>query len=113
VLLLQWQGKAVDDRTENLEKLSNTVEPLGLVDELEEDVVDGTTNVGSQVEEFAVYAMESGLEEVTLSWIFRVEQLEKLGYVSIHCQGRYKCSLLTLSTKLWSMYAFAMFVLKS
>jgi hypothetical protein len=83
VLLLQWQGKAVDDRTENLEELRNTIEPLGLIDELEEDVVDGATDVGSQVEEFSVYAMQSGFEEVALSGVFGIEQLEKLGYVSM------------------------------
>jgi len=73
VLLLQWQSETVDDGPENLEKLGDTVEALCLVDELEEDVVDGSADVGAEVEEFAVYAMERSLQEVAFSGVFRVE----------------------------------------
>lgn len=44
-----------------------------LVDELEEDVVDGATNEGSQIEEFAVNSVESRLEEISLPRILAVE----------------------------------------
>jgi len=57
----------------NLEKLGDTVEALCLVDELEEDVVDGSADVGAEVEEFAVYAMERSLQEVAFPGVFRVE----------------------------------------
>jgi hypothetical protein len=76
VLLLQWQSKTVDYRTENFEKLGDTVEALRLVDELKEDIVDRSADVGAEVEEFAVYAMERGLEEIAFSGVFRVEKLE-------------------------------------
>jgi hypothetical protein len=78
VLLLERKSEAVDDGTEDLEKLGDAVMALGLVDELEEDVVDGTSDEGSEVEEFAVDAVEGRFEEVALSRVFRVEQLKKL-----------------------------------
>jgi hypothetical protein len=78
VLFLQWQSKPVDYRTENLEKLGDTVEALRLVDELKEDVVDGSADVGAKVEEFAVYAMKCSLQEVAFSGVFRVEKLKQL-----------------------------------
>ena len=78
VLFLQWQSKTVDYRTENLEKLGDAVEALRLVNELEEDVVDGSADVGAKVEKFAVYAMERSLQEVAFSGVFRVEKLEQL-----------------------------------
>lgn len=49
VLLLQGQSKTVDDGTKNLEKLSNSVETLSFIDELEEDVVYRATNVRSKI----------------------------------------------------------------
>lgn len=69
VLLLQWQCEPVDDGTENLEEFGNAIEPLGLVDKLEEDVVDGAPNVGSKVQKFPVDAVKRSLEEVAFSGI--------------------------------------------
>ena len=51
---------------------------LSLVDELEEDVVDGPADEGAEVEELAVDAMQGGLEEVALSRVLAVEELEEL-----------------------------------
>jgi len=73
MLFLQWQGKAVDDGTKDFEQFSDAVEALCFVYELEEDVVDRTANVRAQVEEFAVYAMKCGFEEIAFPGIFRVE----------------------------------------
>jgi hypothetical protein len=70
VLLLQGQGKAVDDGAEDLEQLGDAVVPLGVVDELEEDVVDGAADEGAQVEELAVDPVQRRLEEVALSRVF-------------------------------------------
>jgi hypothetical protein len=78
VLFLQWQSKTVDYRTKNLEKLGDTVETFRLIYELEEDIVDGTADVGAEVEEFTVYAMERGLQEVAFSGVFGVEKLKQL-----------------------------------
>lgn len=58
VLLLQWQSKTINDGSQNLEKFSNAIESLGFVDELEEDIVDGATNVGAEVQEFSIYAVQ-------------------------------------------------------
>lgn len=112
MFLLQWQRKAVDDGAEDLEQFGNAVESFGLVYELEEDVVDRAANVRAEVQELPVDTMEGGLEEVALSGVFRVEQLQELCGVSVSNAQRVG-RLLTFSTKLWSMYAFAMFVLKS
>ncbi len=60
VLLLERKRKAVDDGSEDLEELCDAVVTLGLVDELEEDVVDGPADEGAEVEELAVDAMEGG-----------------------------------------------------
>lgn len=57
MFFFQWQGEAVDNGTQNLEQLSNTIEAFGLINELEEDIVDWTTDVWPQVEEFAVDSM--------------------------------------------------------
>ncbi len=53
---------------------------FSLVNELEEDVVDRTTNKGSQVEEFAVNAMQRCLQEVALPGILRIEEFKKIEY---------------------------------
>ena len=79
VLFFQRQGESIDDRAKNLEQLSNSIEPLSLVTELEEDVVDGATNIRTEVQELAVYPMEGGLQEVTFPGVFGVEQFEQLG----------------------------------
>lgn len=100
VLLLQGQSEPVDDRPKNFEELSNAIESLGLVNELEEDVVDGAANVRAEVEEFSVYAMESCLQKVAFSGIFGVEQFKKLRHVSKRSRKDDKNSELTLSTKL-------------
>lgn len=45
VLLLQWQCKSVDDRTQDLQQFGNTIVPLSFVHELEENVVDRAPNI--------------------------------------------------------------------
>lgn len=78
MLLLEGQGEAVDNGPEDLEQLGNTVESLGLVGELEEDVVDRPSDERPQVEELAVDAMQGGLEEVSLARVLRVKELQEL-----------------------------------
>lgn len=73
MFLFQWQRKTVDDGTENFKKFSDAVKAFGLVDELEEDVVDRATNVRAEVEKFAINAMQRRLQEVTFSWVFGVK----------------------------------------
>lgn len=117
MLFLEWQCKPVDDRAENLQQLGNAVEAFGFVNKLEEDVVDGPADIRAEIEKFAVDAMERRFQKVALSWVFRVEQFKKLTRISgrnvSRVGQRRRFGLLTLSTKLWSMYAFAIFVLKS
>ena len=76
MLFLQRQSKAVDDRAKNFEQLCNAIEPLCFIDELEEDVIYRTTDVGAQIKEFAIDAVEGGLEEISFPRIFGIEQLE-------------------------------------
>ena len=45
MFLFKWQSEPVDDRPQDLEQLSNSIESLSLVNELEENVVDGATYV--------------------------------------------------------------------
>ena len=76
MLFLQRQGETIDDRSKNLQKLGNSIESFRLVDELEEDIVDGTSDERSQVQELAVDTVECGLEKVSLPRVFRVEQFQ-------------------------------------
>jgi hypothetical protein len=75
VLFLQRQRKSIDDGAKDFKKFGDTIESLSLVYELEKDIVDRPSNVRAQVEELSIDAMESGLEEVAFSRVFRVEQL--------------------------------------
>jgi hypothetical protein len=45
VLFFQWESKAVDDRTQNLQQFSDAVVPLCFIHELEENIVDGSSNI--------------------------------------------------------------------
>lgn len=83
VLLLERQSETVDDGSKNFEELCYAVEALSLVAELEEDVVDGAANVGSEVQEFAVNPMQRGFQKVTFPRVFRVEQFKELAKVNI------------------------------
>ena len=85
VFLFQRQREPVDDGAENLEKFGNAIESLGLVNELEKDIVDGAANVRAKIEEFSVDAMQGGFEEIPFPGVFRVEQFQQLVEFS---QGR-------------------------
>ena len=50
---------------------------FGFVDELEKDIVYGSTDECSQVEELSVDSVQGGFQEVALPWI-AVEQLQQL-----------------------------------
>lgn len=61
---------------------------LGVVDELEEDICNRSTDKCAQVEKFAVNAMQSGLEEVAFSRVFAIEKIQELSkrrLATIHC----------------------------
>lgn len=45
VLLLKGQRKSVDDGTQNLQQFGDTIVSLRLIHELEEDIVDRSSNV--------------------------------------------------------------------
>ena len=76
VFLLQRQSEAVDDGSENLQELGDPVESLRLIDELEEDIVDGASDVRSEIQEFPVDPVQRCLEEIPFAWIFRVEEFQ-------------------------------------
>jgi hypothetical protein len=48
---------------------------LGVVDELEENVVDGTANESPEIQELSVDPVERGLQEVPLPGILAVKQV--------------------------------------
>jgi hypothetical protein len=78
VLVLERERESIDDRTQDLKQLRDAVMSFGLVDKVEKDIIDRSPDKGAQVEEFAVDAVEGGLEEVALAWVFRVEELEEV-----------------------------------
>ena len=51
---------------------------FSLVDELKEYVIYRTANEGSEIEKFAIDAMEGSLKEITFSGVLRVEEFEKV-----------------------------------
>lgn len=81
MLLLKRKSKPVDDRPQNFQKFRDTVESLGLVCELEENVVDGSTDIRPQVQEFSVDAVQSGFEEIAFPRVLGVKQLQQLKMV--------------------------------
>lgn len=72
--------------------------PFAFVDEVEEDIVDASTNGRTKVEEFAVYSVECGLEEVTFPGVFGVEQLEE-----IEDKGLVNVSLGQVGVEVWAL----------
>mmetsp|Transcript_45818 Transcript_45818/g.147118 ORF Transcript_45818/g.147118 Transcript_45818/m.147118 type:complete len:304 (+) Transcript_45818:779-1690(+) len=100
MLVLERQCETVDDAAEYFQKLTNTVVSLALVDDLEEDVLDGPADEGAEGHELAVDAVEDGLQVVALTRILGVEQLQKLkhevlidealGNLGIHVVGHHE-----------------------
>lgn len=91
MLFLQRQGEAVDDGAEDLEELGDSVESFGLVYELEEDVVNRSSDVRPEVQKLAVDSVERGFQEIPLARVFRVEKIEQL-WSSVFAAGRPKDS---------------------
>jgi hypothetical protein len=52
--------------------------PLGLVNEVEEYITDGSSNECTEVQELAIDPVQSSLEEIALARVFRVEKFEKV-----------------------------------
>jgi hypothetical protein len=78
VFLLERECEPVDDGTEYLEELSDSVVSLGFIDKLEKDIVDGSTDESSEVEEFPINPVEGRLEEIPFPRILAIEQLQQL-----------------------------------
>ena len=78
MLFLQRKSKPVDDRSQDLQEFRDTVESLRFVCELEENIVDGSTDVRPQVQEFSIDTMQGGLEEIAFPRVFRVKQFKQL-----------------------------------
>lgn len=78
VLLLQRQRESVDNGTQDFQQLSNAIEALRFVRELEEDVVDRPPNIRPEIQELAVNTMQRGFEEVALPRVLRIKKFQKL-----------------------------------
>ena len=49
-----------------------------LVDEVEKDIVDASSDGSTKVEEFAINSVQSGLQEIAFSRVLRIKELEKV-----------------------------------
>lgn len=78
MLFFQRQCKSVNDRSQNFKQFGDAIEAFCLVHKLEENVVNRASDVRSKVEKFAIDAMERGLQEITFTRIFGVEEFQKL-----------------------------------
>ena len=76
VFFFEWQSETIDDRAKDFQQFRDSVEPLSLIDELEEDIVDGPSDVRSEIEEFPVYSVKSRLEKVSFTRILRIEKVK-------------------------------------
>lgn len=78
VFFLEGKSKTVDDGTEDFEKLGNAIMSFRLVNEVEENIINGTTNESAEVEEFSIDAVEGSLEEIAFTGVFRVKEFEEI-----------------------------------
>mmetsp|Transcript_50543 Transcript_50543/g.110589 ORF Transcript_50543/g.110589 Transcript_50543/m.110589 type:complete len:292 (+) Transcript_50543:505-1380(+) len=83
VLLLHRERKPVDDAAQNLKQFGNSIVGVALVNDLEEEILDGLANEGPQGHEFAIDSVEDGLQVVTLSWILRIKQIQELEHEGV------------------------------
>jgi len=51
---------------------------FGFVDKVEENVVDGPSYRGPEIEEFSIDPVEGGLQEIAFSWILRIEEFQEV-----------------------------------
>ena len=77
MFLLQWQGKPINDRPENLQKLANPIVPIEFVHEPVERVRDASPDECAMRHKFPIYPVENGLEVVPLPRVLRVEQVNE------------------------------------
>lgn len=94
MFLLERDGEAVDDGAEDLEELADAVVSLCLVHKSVENVANGLADEGAVGHELPINAVQDGLQVVSFTRVFRVEQFyeleaerlvcELLGYLSVH-----------------------------
>mmetsp|Transcript_25204 Transcript_25204/g.70452 ORF Transcript_25204/g.70452 Transcript_25204/m.70452 type:complete len:265 (-) Transcript_25204:242-1036(-) len=85
VLVFQRQREAVDNAPQDLQQLADTTVVIGLVDDLEEDVLDGAADERAEGHELAVYSVQDRFEVVPLAGVLGVEELEQLHHeVLVH-----------------------------
>ena len=78
VLFLKRQCKPIDNGSQDFQQLRDSIKPLSLIGELEENIVDRSADVWSQVQKFAINPMQGSLEEIAFPGIFGVEQFQQL-----------------------------------
>lgn len=64
--------------SKDLKQLGDSIVSLLLINKLEKDVVDGASDKGTEVEEFAVDPVKGRLQEIALARILTVKQLQQL-----------------------------------
>mmetsp|Transcript_30544 Transcript_30544/g.73209 ORF Transcript_30544/g.73209 Transcript_30544/m.73209 type:complete len:292 (-) Transcript_30544:350-1225(-) len=83
MLLLHREREPIDDTAQNFEQLGNSVVCVTLVNDLEEEILDGLADEGPQGHELAVNSVKDGLQIVTLSWILRIEEIQELEHEGV------------------------------
>jgi hypothetical protein len=78
VFFFERERKTIDDRTEDLQELCNSIVALRLIDEMVEDIAYRSANECAEIEEFAIYTMKCGLEKIALPWVLGVKELQKV-----------------------------------
>lgn len=69
MFLFQRKSEAINYRPKNFQQLSNPVKSLRFINELEKDIVDRPSDVGSKIQELAINPMKSRFEEIPFTGI--------------------------------------------
>mmetsp|Transcript_54529 Transcript_54529/g.117139 ORF Transcript_54529/g.117139 Transcript_54529/m.117139 type:complete len:267 (-) Transcript_54529:409-1209(-) len=77
VLLLHRERKPVDDAAQNLKQFGNSIVGVALVNDLEEEILDGLADKRPEDHELAVDPVQDGFQVVSLPRVLGIEQIQQ------------------------------------
>ena len=78
MLISKWYSKTTDDTGEDVEKLSSSIELVGLVNKGVEALIDSLSYHLSSWNKFGVKFVKNVLQVVSLHWLLGIEKLQEL-----------------------------------
>jgi len=77
MFLFHWQRKPIDNTSQDLQQLENTIVPLSFKYKAVEDVVDGIPNEGPVHHVLAVNAVKNSLQILALAHVLGIKQVNE------------------------------------